>query len=80
MNPDLPTRLRAAYDKAKLFPEIARNEDGTFTLDGSAYMALLELRALVPELELALHELQNVKPGKGEFVRGPIGPKRKARL
>lgn len=71
MSPDLPHRLRAASERCKLFPEQRRNDDGTFTLKPEPYMALLDLRALVPELELALHELQNVKPGKGEFVRIP---------
>lgn len=71
MNPDLPDRLKAAEDRCKLFPEIRRNDDGTFTVRGDAFIAFLELRALVPELQLALHELSQVKPGKGAFVRIP---------
>lgn len=56
MAPDLPARLKAAYDRCKLSPEIGRNPDGTFTVKGDAWLAMLELRALVPEIALALHE------------------------
>lgn len=55
---DLRARLKAAYDRCKLFPEVRRNEDGTFTVRGDAYLALLDLRALVPEIDSALHKLE----------------------
>lgn len=64
MAPDLPERLKAAYCRCKDQPEVRRNDDGTFTVRGDAFMALLDLRALVPEIGLALHELRE----SGEFV------------
>lgn len=48
MKSDLPTRIEQAYARCKLFPEK--------TADG--FMALLELRNLVPEVLLALAELE----------------------
>lgn len=50
----LSEKVRAAYDRCKLFPELARNPDGTFTVKGDAYVALIQLRNLAPEIETAL--------------------------
>lgn len=58
MAPDLPNRLKAAYDRCKNFPEQSHNPDGSVTVKGDAFIALLDLRALVPEIGLALHQLQ----------------------
>jgi hypothetical protein len=61
MNPDLRTRLKAAYAKVKNFPEQSFNPDGSVTIKGSAWMAMLDLRALVPELDNALWELEQTQ-------------------
>lgn len=58
---DLPERVRTAYERCKLPPEIAANDDGTFTVKGDAYLALLELRNLSPDVLLAFEQC-------GEFV------------
>lgn len=64
---DLRTRLRAAYDRCSSFPEVSRNTDGTFTVKGDAYMALLEMRSLWSELDSALFELEQAR----EYVAVP---------
>lgn len=62
MSPDLPDRVKRAYDRCKAFPEVGRNADGTFTVRGDAWLAMLELRHLMPDVMLALHELQTAEP------------------
>lgn len=64
MDNTLPGRLRMAYDRCKLFPEQSRNPGGSVNVSGQAFVALIELRNLVPEIENALRELQNVKDAR----------------
>lgn len=58
MESDLRQRLRAAYRRCALFPEVARNDDGTFTVRGDAFLAFIELRNLVPEIDGVLFKLE----------------------
>jgi hypothetical protein len=51
--PDLAHRVQIAFDRCKAFPE-AGKRDGFFQVRGEAYLALLELRNLAPEIVLAL--------------------------
>lgn len=55
-NPELAAKVRAAYDRVKDQPEVRRNEDGTFTVKGDAFLAFLDLRHLMPEVLTALGE------------------------
>lgn len=68
MDSTLPARLKAAYARCKRFPEQSHNPDGTFTVKGDAFVAFLELRALVPEIELALAELERLRDERAEWV------------
>lgn len=61
---DLPARLDAAYKKCAMFPEIRRNEDGTFLVKGPAFIGFLELRHLMTEVRMALWELQQLTKSK----------------
>lgn len=53
MSADLTHRVQMAFDRCKQFPE-AGVRDGIFHVRGDAYMALIELRNLCPEVVLAL--------------------------
>ena len=52
-SPDLAQRVQAAFDRCKLFPETGVR-DGVFHVRGDAYLALIELRNMMPEVVLAL--------------------------
>lgn len=66
----LRQRLRIAN---KLFssPQERYNPEGTVTVDTRAYMALLELRALVPELDNALWKLEELEKEQAKWVTIP---------
>jgi len=64
---DLRQRLRAA-GKACGSPDERRNGDGTVTIDGQSYIALLNLRSLVTELDNALWRLEELEKRDAEFV------------
>lgn len=53
MSQDLVHRIQNAFDRCKAFPE-AGVERGQFIVHGDAYLALIELRNLCPEIVLAL--------------------------
>jgi hypothetical protein len=53
MSADLAHRVQMAFDRCKAFPEIGARE-GIFHVRGDAYLALIELRSLCPEIALAL--------------------------
>lgn len=53
MSADLIQRIEQAYERCKSFPE-AGAQGGMFTVRGDAYLALIELRNLCPEIVLAL--------------------------
>ncbi len=54
MSRELADRIQVAYDRCKAFPE-AGKQDAFFMVRGDAYMALLELRNMCPEIVLALN-------------------------
>ena len=56
MRKDLAHRVQMAFDRCKVFPE-AGVESGYFRVRGDAYLALIELRNLAPEIVLALDEI-----------------------
>ena len=53
MSADLAHRVQMAFDRCKGFPEIGA-QDGIFHVRGDAYLALIELRNMCPEIALAL--------------------------
>lgn len=55
MSNELAYRVQNAFDRCKAFPE-AGVERGHFIVRGDAYLALIELRNLCPEIVLALQE------------------------
>ncbi|GAA5049770.1 hypothetical protein GCM10023208_08220 [Erythrobacter westpacificensis] len=55
MSKDLAHRVQNAFDRCKAFPE-AGVHNGLFQVRGEAYLALIELRNLCPEIVLALRE------------------------
>lgn len=68
MPSDLRQRLRAAYKRCSLFPDQSHNEDGTVTVKGDAFMAMLELRNLSPEIDNALWRLEELEKRDAGFV------------
>ena len=55
MSRELAHRVQIAFDRCKAFPE-AVVDRGHFMVRGDAYLALIELRNLRPEIVLALRE------------------------
>jgi hypothetical protein len=53
---ELAQRVRIAYDRCKDFPETGTDGRGNFVVRADAYMALIELRNLAPDIEAALRE------------------------
>lgn len=53
MSRELAERVQVAFDRCKAFPEV-RKEGAFFMVKGDAYLALLELRNLAPEVVTAL--------------------------
>lgn len=53
MSADLAQRVQMAFDRCKEFPE-AGVQGGMFHVRGDAYLALIELRNLCPQIVLAL--------------------------
>ena len=56
MSAELADRVQMAFDRCKVFPE-AGVRDGIFQVRGDAYLALIELRNMCPEIILALSDL-----------------------
>lgn len=52
---DLAHRVQIAFDRCKALPE-AGVDRGRFIVHGDAYLALIELRNLCPEIVLALRD------------------------
>ena len=61
MSADLAHRVQNAFDRCKAFPE-AGVDRGNFIVRGDAYLALIELRNLCPEIVLALREKAPLAP------------------
>lgn len=57
MSAYLAERVQQAFDRCKVFPE-AGTQDGMFMVRGDAYLALIELRNMAPEIVLALRQRQ----------------------
>lgn len=55
MNADLVHRIEQAYDRCKEFPE-AGVQGGFFVVRADAYLALIELRNMLPEAILAIKD------------------------
>ncbi len=53
MSAYLAERVQMAFDRCKEFPE-AGAQGGYFMVRGDAYLALIELRNMAPEIVLAL--------------------------
>jgi hypothetical protein len=68
MTDSLRQRLRTAYKRCSRFPEVSHNPDGTVTVKGDAFLALLELRNLSTEIDTALFKLEELEKRDGEFV------------
>lgn len=65
MSADLADRVQMAFDRCKSFPE-AGAQNGTFIVRGAAYLALIELRNMCPEIILALHSAGRTPDGEDE--------------
>lgn len=61
MSKDLAHRVQVAFDRCKAFPE-AGVENGYFRVRGDAYLALIGLRNLVPEIVLAIRKNDKSTP------------------
>lgn len=55
MSRELAERVQVAFDRCKEFPEV-RKDGAYFMVKGDAYMALIELRNLAPQVVLELQE------------------------
>jgi hypothetical protein len=53
MSADLAHRVQMAFDRCKAFPETGA-QNGIFHVRGDAYLALIKLRNLCPQIALAL--------------------------
>lgn len=57
MKPDLIQRHKAAYDRCKDLRE-TKLPDGSYAIEADKMLALIELRNMAPEVEMALEELR----------------------
>lgn len=57
MSADLAKRVQMAFDRCKAFPE-AGVENDQFIVRGDAYLALLDLRNMCPEIVTALSKVE----------------------
>lgn len=53
MSAELAHRVQMAFDRCNAFPETGA-QNGIFHVRGDAYLALIELRNMCPEIALAL--------------------------
>lgn len=65
MSGDLADRVQLAFDRCKQFPE-AGAQNGMFMVRGAAYLALIELRNMCPEIILALQSASRRPVGEDE--------------
>lgn len=66
---DLADQLQLAFDRCKEFPE-AGIHGGMFLVRGDAYLALLELRNLMPDAIAVLRQLSKQREGCREIAQG----------